>query len=93
MYSNFESQASLDNNHNVKKIFIYLFRKRGIPRKGDVDLICGGPPCQGFSTMNSFTEREYSQFKNSCVVSYLSYCDFYRPKFFILVSSTFSKHT
>ena len=41
----------------------------------------------GFSTMNSFTEREYSQFKNSCIVSYLSFCDFYRPKYFILVTS------
>lgn len=34
--------------------------------------------------MNRFNSREYSQFKNSLVVSYLSYCDYYRPKYFIL---------
>jgi len=55
-----------------------------LPRKGEVDLLCGGPPCQGFSGMNRFNSREYSMFKNSLVASYLSYCDYFRPKFFIL---------
>ncbi|CAK8688847.1 unnamed protein product [Clavelina lepadiformis] len=55
-----------------------------LPQKGDVDLLCGGPPCQGFSGMNRFNSREYSRFKNSLVVSYLSYCDYYRPRFFLL---------
>ena len=55
-----------------------------LPRKGQVELLCGGPPCQGFSGMNRFNSRQYSAFRNSLIVSYLSYCDFYRPKFFIL---------
>lgn len=46
--------------------------------------MCGGPPCQGFSGMNRFNSRQYSLFKNSLVVSYLSYCDYYRPNFFIM---------
>lgn len=59
-------------------------RGQQLPRKGEVELLCGGPPCQGFSGMNRFNSREYSQFKNSLVISYLSYCDYYRPRFFIL---------
>ncbi|PIK50641.1 DNA (cytosine-5)-methytransferase 1 [Apostichopus japonicus] len=55
-----------------------------LPQRGDVDLLCGGPPCQGFSGMNRFNSREYSKFKNSLIASYLSYCDFYRPRFFLL---------
>nr|AKR53930.1 DNA (cytosine-5) methyltransferase 1 [Latrunculia apicalis] len=55
-----------------------------LPQKGEVELLCGGPPCQGFSGMNRFNSREYSQFKNSLVVSYLSYCEYYRPRFFLL---------
>lgn len=51
---------------------------------GDVELLCGGPPCQGFSGMNRFNSREYSRFKNSLIASYLSYCDYYRPRFFVL---------
>lgn len=55
-----------------------------LPQRGEVELLCGGPPCQGFSGMNRFNSRQYSLFKNSLVVSYLSYCDYYRPKFFIM---------
>ncbi|XP_071444299.1 DNA (cytosine-5)-methyltransferase 1-like [Hetaerina americana] len=55
-----------------------------IPKKGQVELLCGGPPCQGFSGMNRFNSRQYSLFKNSLIATYLSYCDYYRPRFFIL---------
>ncbi|XP_069697598.1 DNA (cytosine-5)-methyltransferase 1-like isoform X2 [Periplaneta americana] len=55
-----------------------------LPCKGEVELLCGGPPCQGFSGMNRFNCRQYSLFKNSLIVSFLAYCDFYRPRFFIL---------
>lgn len=37
-----------------------------LPRKGDVEMMCGGPPCQGFSGMNRFNSREYSKFKVIC---------------------------
>ena len=59
-------------------------RGQRIPERGEVDLLCGGPPCQGFSGMNRFNHREYSQFKNSLVSTYLSYCEYYRPRYFIL---------
>ena len=36
-----------------------------LPQKGDVDMLCGGPPCQGFSGMNRFNSRDYSKFKVS----------------------------
>eukprot|EP00095_Tigriopus_kingsejongensis_P009171 maker-scaffold145_size311916-snap-gene-0.17 protein:Tk09171 transcript:maker-scaffold145_size311916-snap-gene-0.17-mRNA-1 annotation:"dna (cytosine-5)-methyltransferase -like" len=53
------------------------------PLKGQVEMLAAGPPCQGFSHMNIFSEREYSKFKNSLVSTYLSYCDYYRPRFLI----------
>ncbi|TRY67204.1 hypothetical protein TCAL_02281 [Tigriopus californicus] len=57
---------------------------RMYPQRGQVELMSAGPPCQGFSRMNIFSEREYSQFKNSLIATYLSYCDYYRPKYVIL---------
>ena len=55
-----------------------------MPRKGEVDIMVGGPPCQGFSLLNIYKERDYSKFKNSLIPTYLSFCDFYRPRYFIL---------
>ncbi|XP_022173545.1 DNA (cytosine-5)-methyltransferase 1-like [Myzus persicae] len=59
-------------------------KNQNIPQKGEVDFICGGPPCQGFSGMNRFNSGQYSLFKNSLIVSFLSYIDFYRPKYFVI---------
>jgi len=41
-------------------------------RKGDVELLCGGPPCPGYSQLNRFQTGENSKFSNSLMVSYLS---------------------
>ena len=38
-------------------------RDQRLPQQGDVEMLCGGPPCQGFSGMNRFSSREYSCFK------------------------------
>ncbi|XP_014281484.1 DNA (cytosine-5)-methyltransferase 1 [Halyomorpha halys] len=76
-----------DCNHLLKMVMNgEMKNERGqkLPQKGQVELLCGGPPCQGFSGMNRFNSRQYSLFKNSLIVSYLSYCDYYRPRFFIL---------
>ncbi|OXU18829.1 hypothetical protein TSAR_015341 [Trichomalopsis sarcophagae] len=57
---------------------------QSLPKKGEVDLLCGGPPCQGFSGMNRFNSRAYSSFKNSLIVSFISFCDYYKPRFFLM---------
>ncbi|KAL1124037.1 hypothetical protein AAG570_001807 [Ranatra chinensis] len=76
-----------DCNHILKLVMNGETRTdkgQKLPLKGEVELLCGGPPCQGFSGMNRFNSRQYSLFKNSLIVSYLSYCDYYRPRFFLL---------
>nr|ALB00263.1 DNA (cytosine-5)-methyltransferase [Tigriopus japonicus] len=59
-------------------------KKQPLPRKGEVEMLIGGPPCQGYSGMNRFSHGAYSSLKNSLVSSYLSYLDYFRPKYFIL---------
>lgn len=61
----------------------YNEKSQRLPKKGEIDMILGGPPCQGFSGMNRFSSRQYSLFKNSLVVSFLSFVDFYKPKYFL----------
>ncbi|PNW81506.1 hypothetical protein CHLRE_06g249500v5 [Chlamydomonas reinhardtii] len=55
-----------------------------LPLPGEVELLVGGPPCQGFSGLNRHPGSEKAVRNNSLVGSYLSYCDFYRPRYFIL---------
>ncbi|CAL5224063.1 g6688 [Coccomyxa viridis] len=55
-----------------------------LPGPGEVDFLCGGPPCQGYSGMNRFNKGSWSMVQNSMVMAYLSYADFYRPRYFLL---------
>ncbi|KAG2494496.1 hypothetical protein HYH03_007265 [Edaphochlamys debaryana] len=58
--------------------------RAALPGPGAVELMMGGPPCQGYSGMNRFNKGTWSQVQNSMVMAYLSFCDFYRPRFFLL---------
>ncbi|KAG2486180.1 hypothetical protein HYH03_015143 [Edaphochlamys debaryana] len=56
-----------------------------LPAPGEVELLAGGPPCPGFSRLNEgrgITADAMSQ--NAMVLAFLSYLDFYRPRFFLL---------
>ncbi|KAH0545257.1 hypothetical protein FGG08_000711 [Glutinoglossum americanum] len=53
-----------------------------MPKRGEVEFIYGGPPCQGFSGINRF--KKTNDIKNSLIATYLSYVDFYRPEYFLL---------
>ena len=55
-----------------------------LPAPGDVEFLCGGPPCQGYSGMNRFNKGNWSVVQNSMVMAYLSFADFYRPRYFLL---------
>ncbi|KAG8228423.1 DNA (cytosine-5)-methyltransferase 1-like [Ladona fulva] len=70
--------------HNVISGKTMNERGQRLPRKGEVELLCGGPPCQGFSQLNRYKTGEYSLYRNSLIASFLSFCDYFRPRFFIL---------
>ncbi|KAK9839548.1 hypothetical protein WJX84_003539, partial [Apatococcus fuscideae] len=58
--------------------------RESLPAPGQVDFLCGGPPCQGYSGMNRFNKGNWSMVQNSMVMAYLSFADFYRPRYFLL---------
>ncbi|WP_330618350.1 DNA cytosine methyltransferase [Pseudobutyrivibrio sp.] len=49
---------------------------------GDLDLVCGGPPCQGFSMANR--QRLIDDPRNQLYKAYLYFLSVTRPKFFIM---------
>ncbi|KAI4310841.1 hypothetical protein MLD38_035791 [Melastoma candidum] len=55
-----------------------------LPIPGQVDFINGGPPCQGFSGMNRFNQSTWSKVQCEMILAFLSYADYFRPKYFLL---------
>lgn len=50
-------------------------------KPGDLDVLAGGPPCQGFST---YGQRSEGDLRNQLYVDYLRFLDVFRPKTFVI---------
>ncbi|CAN8255576.1 unnamed protein product [Cochlearia groenlandica] len=59
-------------------------QKRTLPLPGQVDFINGGPPCQGFSGMNRFSQSSWSKVQCEMILAFLSFADYFRPRYFLL---------
>ncbi|KAF8044898.1 hypothetical protein N665_6047s0001 [Sinapis alba] len=59
-------------------------QKRTLPLPGQVDFINGGPPCQGFSGMNRFSQSPWSKVQCQMILAFLSFADYFRPRYFLL---------
>lgn len=53
-------------------------------RAGELDLLAGGPPCQGFSKNVPRKNRYLEDPKNRLVKSFLDYCETLKPRFVLL---------
>ncbi len=54
----------------------------GLPAPGEVDLVAGGPPCQGFSGYNR--HRRPSDPRNSLVEVFLDFVAYLRPRYVLM---------
>lgn len=61
-----------------------LKRLESVPLRGEVDMVVGGPPCQGFSGLNVYKSGEMSAQKRNHVVSFLSAVDLLRPRYAVM---------
>lgn len=52
--------------------------------RGKVDVIVGGPPCQGFSSIRPFRSTNDDDPRNSLFEEYASFVNYFRPKVFVL---------
>lgn len=55
-----------------------------IAQKGEVECICAGSPCPGYSTANRNHTSDRSLLNNSLVASVVAFADFYRPKYLVM---------
>jgi DNA (cytosine-5)-methyltransferase 1 len=60
-----------------------FMRRIGVLR-GEVDMIAGGPPCQGFSKNVPRSRRYLEDPRNRLVKSFLDYCEAMQPRFVLM---------
>lgn len=53
-------------------------------QRGGIDIILGGTPCQGFSSIRPFRSSSKDDPRNSLFQNFADFVDFFRPKVFIL---------
>lgn len=53
-------------------------------KRGDVDVIIGGPPCQGFSSIRPFRSSADDDPRNSLFEEFASYVNYFRPRALVL---------
>lgn len=51
---------------------------------GDVDVIIGGPPCQGFSSLRPFRSSSDEDPRNSLFEQFALYVNYFKPRVFVL---------
>ncbi|XP_052176411.1 DNA (cytosine-5)-methyltransferase CMT2-like isoform X2 [Diospyros lotus] len=61
-------------------------KKKIIPRPGDVDVICAGPPCQGISGYNRFRNfgSPLDDKRNHQIVVFMDIINFLKPKYVLM---------
>jgi len=94
--SRWEDVDDLDEYHAEVVEFLET-KYASIPKPNEIDLIAGGPPCQGFSTLNRHKERDANKFlshdKNRLVLVFLDYVKYFKPKYAMIENVTGILHT
>lgn len=79
---NFPNAKAL--NTDITKVSPYEFMDELGISKGELDLLVGGPPCQGFSKNVPRKNRFLEDPKNLLVKSFLDYCEALQPKMILM---------
>ncbi|CAN1344214.1 DNA (cytosine-5)-methyltransferase 1 [Linum perenne] len=86
-YDSWEPITGLGNCLKAIREFVTDgFNRMILPLPGSVDVICGGPPCQGISGFNRFrnTEDPLNDEKNKQLIVYMDVVKYLRPKYVLM---------
>uniref|UniRef100_A0AAU7N4H5 DNA (cytosine-5-)-methyltransferase n=1 Tax=Vitis davidii TaxID=103354 RepID=A0AAU7N4H5_9ROSI len=71
---------------SIKDFVTEGYKSKILPLPGDVDVICGGPPCQGISGFNRFRNKEnpLEDPKNKQLVVFMDVVNYLKPRFVLM---------
>jgi DNA-cytosine methyltransferase len=69
--------------HDLKTLDVNAIMRRFNLNPGDLDLLLGGPPCQGFSSSNRGSNENHKAEQNSLVSIFFEKLAIFRPKMFL----------
>ncbi|KAL6648516.1 hypothetical protein ACP70R_012740 [Stipagrostis hirtigluma subsp. patula] len=75
-----------DCPERIKEFVERGYRENILPLPGTVDVICGGPPCQGISGFNRFRKHDdpLKDEKNKQMVVFMNIVDYLRPRYVLM---------
>ncbi|KAG6387551.1 hypothetical protein SASPL_152743 [Salvia splendens] len=70
----------------LKELVLRGYKSRNLPLPRTVDVVCGGPPCQGISGFNRFRNKDapLEDIKNKQLVVFMDIVSHIRPKFVLV---------
>ncbi|KAJ4724096.1 Cytosine-specific methyltransferase [Melia azedarach] len=70
----------------IKDFIVHGYKSKILPLPGDVDVICGGPPCQGVSGFNRFRNKDnpLADEKNKQLVVFMDIVEYLKPRFVLM---------
>nr|ASL68818.1 DNA (cytosine-5)-methyltransferase chromomethylase [Litchi chinensis] len=75
-----------DCRKRIREFVIRGYESKILPLPGEVDVICGGPPCQSISGFNRFRNKSnpLADEKNKQLVIFMEIVEFLRPRFVLM---------
>eukprot|EP00268_Persea_americana_P017969 TRINITY_DN18797_c0_g2_i7.p1 TRINITY_DN18797_c0_g2~~TRINITY_DN18797_c0_g2_i7.p1 ORF type:complete len:892 (-),score=136.39 TRINITY_DN18797_c0_g2_i7:1238-3835(-) len=70
----------------IRDFVIEGFKSKILPLPGDVDVLCGGPPCQGISGVNRYRniDAPLDDERNRQIIVFMDIVKFLRPKYVLM---------
>lgn len=69
---------------DIREVRLRSVAQRTGLARGEVDVIVGGPPCQGFSSIRPFRSATEDDPRNSLFEEFASYVNYFRPPVFVM---------
>ena len=69
---------------DIREVRLRSVSQRTGLARGEVDVIVGGPPCQGFSSIRPFRSATEDDPRNSLFEEFAAYVNYFRPPVFVM---------